>query len=139
MTDTTTTITTHSAAPKKIGPLKMALGHAIQELSALYLIEGACPDYPSGTMVLPEDHRKVDEFVRKIALINGRLLRAIGLEVRSQALCNIEMLWFSDSTFLETIDGWATDQIENAARAAEDELEDARSDAGDRRWDERRA
>ena len=123
--------------PRKFGPLKSAMGEMIADLSKLYLTEGGCPDYPSFTPT-EEDHQAVAEHVRAVTIIAGRWLRKVGLVVQENALCPIEMTWFSDGTFLEAVDGWATDQIANAARAAADEIEDAEGDAGDRRWDERR-
>ena len=128
-------------APKsirKIGPLKMALGRAISELGTLYTTGAVCPDFPDMTPI-EEDFDAIAEYVKKVSLIMGRWLRATGIEVRANALCNIEMARFAEDTFLEAIDGWATDEIYTAGRAASDALEDAgHGDAGDRAWNERR-
>jgi hypothetical protein len=131
MTTTIATVTTGTTPPRKLPPIKMALGYAIGELSQLYFSEHGCPDYP--VVPEPDDHLAVAEFLHKVALIHGRLLRAVGLQVKANALCHVEMARFADDTFLEAIDGWATGECERAARAAGDDLEDRGADAGDRR------
>lgn len=121
------------ALPRKIGPLKGAMVEMIGELIKL-----PCPDFPDATP-LPQDFKAIAEHVRAVSLIAGRWLRKVGLDVSANALCRIEAARFADDTFLEAVDGWATDEIMSAARATEDDLEDrGMGDAGDRAWDERR-
>lgn len=122
----------------KIAPMKMALGRAIAELGTLYMTPRACPDFPS-MYPIQQDFDKVAEYLEKVALIMGRLLRSTGIEVNANALCDVELVRFADDTFLDSIKGWATDECYRAGEAAAGALEDdGQGDAGDRAWNERR-
>ena len=111
-------------------PLKRAHLALIGELAAMKV-----PSFSHDA--LAEEFDDTAEYVRKLAMAVDKALLAIGTEVRSNALCVVDLRYF-DGMCLEVVDGWATNEIVAAGKIAEETRQDG-DDEGDRHYDEARA
>jgi hypothetical protein len=116
------------ASPTSSNPIAKAHFAMIRELARMRL--------PSiGVSATPEDFEDVADYLVRVTSMFDMFLQSVGEDVRSNALCNIDLAQFSNQ-FAGAIDGNAVYELTCAAEAAR-EAQDEDADC-DYRYDEQR-
>ena len=115
---------------KRTDPIAVAHAAMIRELARMHV-----PKY-SNYQPEPEDHEDVADYILRLAAIWDLHLLAVGQEVKSNALCVVDLDDFTNKCH-EAVEGYSTHQADEAAQAAREQQDEG--DDSDRYWEEMQA
>jgi hypothetical protein len=116
-----TTSPVQAAAPGNAdNPIAAAHVALIRELAPL-----AIPKLHVNTD--PEEFENVADYIVRMAAIFDRWLKAVGEDVKSSAICNVNLGMFTRQ-FQATVEGYATFELDRAAEALREEREEMDAD-----------